>query len=83
MAYMNGDGYTIMEAIDVWYRNETETSMIFRDICRTPHCNDECPETFNFDPIDAKEWPFAARIGIAAAVISIAVISIFLKVSIN
>lgn len=80
---MNGDGYTIMEAINVWYQNETDTSMIFRDICRTPHCNYECPETFTFDPINPKEWPFTARIGIAVGVISIAVISILLKVSIN
>lgn len=78
---MDGVGYTIMEAIEVWYRNETETSMVFRDVCRTPHCNDQCPEKFTFDPIIPNEWPFAARIGIAITVVSIAIISIILKVS--
>ena len=55
--------------------------MTFRDDCRTPHCNEECPEQFIFDPLQPNVWPVYVRIAITMVVVAIAVICILLKVS--
>ena len=77
LAYNNGDKYTIMNAMDVWYRNGT---MSFRDICRTPSCNEECPEQFIFNTLQPNVWPVYIRITIATVVLTIALVCILLKV---
>ena len=69
-----------MDAIDVWYQNGS-SGMNFRDICRTPHCNLECPEKFIFQPLQPKEWPMMARFAVGAVVVAIVVFCIVLKVS--
>ena len=80
LAYNGDTQYTIMDAIDVWYQNGS-TGMSFRDTCRTPHCNLECPERVIFSPLQPKEWPMIVRISLASVVVGIAVSCILLKVS--
>ena len=83
LAYYNNTGYTIRDAIDYWYLNvsETEEGVVFRDVCSGPHCSNVCPEEIILQTESAAEdWSGAARIAIAAVVLSIAVVSMLLKV---
>ena len=57
--------------------------MNFRDMCQTPHCNQQCPERFIFNPLQPKEWPLAARVAVGTAVVAVAVFCILLKVSLR
>ena len=85
LAYYDNTGYTIRDAIDYWYLNvsETEEGVVFRDVCSGPHCSNVCPEEIILQTESAAEdWSGAARIAIAAVVLTIAVVCLLLKVSI-
>ena len=83
LAYYDGRGYTIRDAIDFWYKNlsDTEEGVVFRDLCSGPHCSNTCPEKIILETESAaEEWSVAARISIAAVVLTIAVVCLLLKV---
>ena len=83
LAYYEGQGYTIRDAIDYWYRNvsNTEEGVVFRDVCSGPHCSNACPEEIILETESAAEdWSAAARIVIAVIVLAIAVFCLLLKV---
>ena len=85
LTYYEGRGYTIREALNFWYENRynIEGSMVFRDICYGPRCNDGCPEELVLQEQGAKDWSTGVRIMIAIFVVAIAVICILLKVHIS
>ena len=85
LAYFEGRGYTIRDAINYWYHNgsEIDGGVVFRDQCYGPHCNDECPDEVILQEQEAKKWFTAVKIGIAAFVVAIAVICLLLKVCIQ
>ena len=86
LAYYEGQGYTIRDAIDYWYWNvsDTEEGVVFRDECSGPHCSNVCPEEIILETESAAEdWSAAARIVIAVIVLAIAVFCLLLKVRIK
>ena len=82
LAYFEGRGYTIREAINYWYHNgsEVDGGVVFRDQCYGPRCNDECPEELILQEQEAKNWSTSVKIGIAVLVVAIAAICLLLKV---
>ena len=84
LAYFEGRGYTIRDAINYWYNNingsERDGGMVFRDQCYGPRCNDGCPEQLVLQEQGAKDWSAGVRIMIAVLVVAIAVICLLLKV---
>ena len=84
LAYHDGMSYTIMDAIDIWYQsNASNVGINFRDVCRTPHCNQECPETFLFSSLKPKEWPMMFRVAVGTVVVAVAIFCILLKVRVD
>ena len=79
LAYYEGRGYTIRKALDVWYENRSR-SLVFRDLCYGPRCNDGCPEELVLQDQGAKDWSTGVKIMIAFFVVAISVICILLKV---
>ena len=83
LAYYEGQGYTIRDAIHYWYWNvsDTEEGVAFRDVCSGPHCSSTCPEEFILEGEDvAAGWSTGAKITIAVVVLTIAVICLLMKV---
>ena len=85
LAYYDGQGYTIRDAINYWYWNVsgTEESVVFRDVCSGPHCSNVCPEVISLVADNTGNmWSGGARIAIAVIVLLISVICLVMKVSI-
>ena len=84
LAYYEGQGYTIRDAIHYWYWNvsNTEEGVAFRDVCTGPHCSNTCPEEIILSAEIAETWSGGARIAIAVIVLTIALICLLLKVSV-
>ena len=83
LAYYDGQGYTIRDAIHYWYWNvsDTEEGVAFRDACSGPHCSSTCPEEFILGgEYVAGGWSTGAKISIAVIVLTIAVICLLMKV---
>ena len=82
LAYYEGQGYTIRDAIHYWYWNvsNTEEGVAFRDVCTGPHCSNTCPEEIILSAEIAETWSGGARIAIAVIVLTIALICLLLKV---
>ena len=84
LAYYNGEGYTIRDAINYWYWNVsgTEEGVAFRDQCSGPHCSNVCPEKISLQTDNpAEAWPRGAKIAIIAIVLLIAVVCLMMKVN--
>ena len=83
LAYYEGQGYTIRDAIHYWYWNisDTDEGVAFRDVCTGPHCSNACPEEILLSAEIAETWSEGARIAIAVIVLTIAVICLLLKVN--
>ena len=82
LAYYEGQGYTIRDAIHYWYWNisNTEEGVAFRDVCAGPQCSNTCPEEIILSAETAETWSGGARIAIAVIVLTIAAICLLLKV---
>ena len=82
LAYFEGRGYTIREAINYWYHNgsEIDGGVVFRDQCYVPRCNDGCPEKLTVLGLRGDVWSSSARFMVAAFVVTIAIMSVLLKV---
>ena len=83
LAYYDGQGYTIRDAINYWYWNvsDTEESVVFRDVCSGPHCSNICPEVITLEADNAEDvWSGAARIAIAVVVLFISIVCLIMKV---
>ena len=84
MAYYEGQGYTIRDAIDFWYQTLSDAAadgVVFREVCLRPHCSDSCPDeillnTGNF--VDA--WSPASKIVISCLVILVSVVTLLMRV---
>ena len=83
LAYYEGQGYTIREALNYWYNNGSEGGVVFRDACSGPRCNAGCPEELVLQEQGAGDWSAGVRIMIAVFVVAIAVICFLLKVHSN
>ena len=83
LAYYEGEGYTIRDAINYWYWNVSNTNeaVVFRDECSGPHCSNVCPEEISLETTNgAVVWSGAARIAIAAIVLLITAVCLLMKV---
>ena len=82
LAYYEGQGYTIRDAIHYWYWNisNTEEGVAFRDVCTGPQCSNTCPEEIILSAETAETWSGGARIAIAVIVLTIAAMCLLLKV---
>lgn len=80
LTYYEGKGYTIRDALHVWYHNGSEGGMAFHGMCSGPRCNDNCPEELILRDQGAKVWPAGVRIAIAMAVVFTAVFCLLMKV---
>ena len=86
LGYHQGQGYTIRRAIGHWYENisDTEEEVAFRDACSGLHCSRTCPEQILLESNSQKDaWSVGVRIGVAAAVLLIAVSSLVMKVNVH
>ena len=84
LAYYDGQGYTIRDAITYWYLNvsDTEESVVFRDVCSSPHCRNVCPEIFSLQTGSTGDvWSITARVTIAVIVNLISVVCLIMKVT--
>ena len=84
IGYHGGLGYTISKAIGHWYENisDTEERVAFRDACSGVHCSKACPEQILLDSNSKEDvWSPSVRIGVAVAVLLIAVSSLVMKVN--
>ena len=84
LAYYEGEGYTIRDAINYWYWNVSNTNetVVFRDECSGPHCSNVCPEEISLETgSGAVVWSGATRMAIATTVLLISIICLVMKVS--
>ena len=80
LSYYEGKGYTIRDALHVWYHNGSEGGMAFHGMCSGPRCNDNCPEELILQGQGTKVWSAGVRITIATAVALTALFCLLMKV---
>jgi len=71
---------SIQEAIHQWFESDDESQQLdFTDDCDGTYCNKKCPETITLGVKGQNTWPQAVKILIAAIVVTIGFVCVFLK----
>ncbi len=69
---------TISDALQLWYKNGLE-AITFRDDCRGPHCNSECPEAFDLGDLTSNNWPTWSKVLIVSVIVAVGVFAVVMK----
>ena len=75
----NKSSITIREAITDWANGDT---IYYRESCKSPHCNNKCPEIINLG-LGTPFWPFSVQYTLIAIVISIVILCVIIEISLS
>ena len=66
----------------MWKKCRFSTKLAFQDNCDTLHCTQQCPDMLEFNQFLAPEYPGWAKLVLSSLVVTVAAVSIILKVSV-
>ena len=71
----------LRDALAMWKRCRFSKQLAFQDNCATLHCTQQCPDLLEFNQLLAPEYPDWAKLLLSSLVVTVATVSIVLKVS--
>lgn len=75
----NTSSITIREAITEWANGST---IYYRESCKSPHCNDKCPETITLG-LGTQFWPVSVQYTLITIVIGVVILCVVIKFSLS